>query len=94
MPTIVDRLGFIGNGANGVRLQDGTVLRASRVVMCAGAIMTPCILQWSGIGPKALLDSLLSPVVADLPAGENVADHPAFPLRRHCAVKEGSKAPF
>ena len=78
--TMVNRLVFKGNHVAGVRLQDGTVLRVSRVVMCAGAIMTPCILQRSGISPKALLDLLSIPVVTDLPVGDSLADHPGFPL--------------
>jgi choline dehydrogenase len=46
------------------------------VVLCAGAIGSPQILQLSGIGPKALLDPLKIPVVKELPGvGENLQDH-------------------
>ena len=46
------------------------------VILCAGSIGTPQILQLSGIGPGALLQGLGIPVVCDLPGvGENLQDH-------------------
>jgi choline dehydrogenase len=46
------------------------------VVLAAGAVGTPQILQLSGIGPGALLQPLGIPVVHDLPGvGENLQDH-------------------
>ncbi len=55
--------------------------RATReVILCAGAIHSPAILQRSGIGPAALSASLGIPVIADLPVGENLLDHPIMPL--------------
>ena len=46
------------------------------VILCAGAIGTPQILQLSGIGPAALLASLGVPVAHDLPGvGANLQDH-------------------
>ena len=53
------------------------VVRAAReVVMCAGAIGTPQILQLSGIGPGALLQEMGLPVRHELPGvGENLQDH-------------------
>lgn len=58
--------------------------RATReVILCAGAIHSPAVLQRSGIGPAALLKSLGLPVVADLPVGENLLDHPMIPLYLH-----------
>ncbi len=51
--------------------------RARReVLLCAGAINTPQILQLSGIGPAALLQRHGIPVIADLAAvGANLQDH-------------------
>ncbi len=65
---------------NGVRFSP----RAAReVLLCAGAIHSPAVLQRSGIGPAPLLKSLGIGVVADLPVGENLLDHPMVPLYLH-----------
>ncbi|WP_158774109.1 GMC family oxidoreductase [Cobetia sp. L2A1] len=60
-------------------VRDGEVinLTATReVVLCAGAIGSPHLLQVSGIGPAALLSSHGVEVVKDLPGvGENLQDH-------------------
>jgi choline dehydrogenase len=46
------------------------------VILSAGAIQSPQILQLSGIGPADLLKALGIPVVADIPeVGENLKDH-------------------
>ncbi|MGE5864795.1 MAG: GMC family oxidoreductase [Rhizobacter sp.] len=46
------------------------------VVLCTGAVGTPHLLQLSGLGPAALLQSLGVPVVRDLPGvGGNLQDH-------------------
>lgn len=60
----------------------GTVVehRADHVVLCAGSYGTPAILQRSGLGPAALLRGLGVDVVADLPTGEGLHDHPLVPL--------------
>ena len=52
-------------------------VRASReVILSAGAIQSPQLLQLSGIGPGALLNALGIPVAVDLPGvGENLQDH-------------------
>jgi choline dehydrogenase len=51
-------------------------LAARGVVMAAGAVGTPQILQLSGIGPAALLQQHGVAVVRDLPGvGENLQDH-------------------
>ncbi|XP_039446508.1 glucose dehydrogenase [FAD, quinone]-like isoform X2 [Culex pipiens pallens] len=50
------------------------------IVISAGAINTPQILMLSGIGPKKLLESIGLDVVADLPVGENLQDHPIVPV--------------
>ena len=66
--------------ASGVRVRVGGEVRAPRaqreVILCAGAIHSPAILQRSGIGPAALLEGLGIGVRADLPVGENLLDHP------------------
>lgn len=71
---------FEGSRACGVRYrQDGQVrtLRARReVLLCAGALQSPQLLQLSGVGPAALLRRFGIGVVRDLPGvGENLQDH-------------------
>lgn len=47
------------------------------VIIAAGAIHSPQILQQSGIGPRALLESAGIDTVVDLPGvGQNFQDHP------------------
>jgi len=54
-----------------------TVKATREVILAAGAIHTPQILQLSGIGPKKLLDSAGIETVVDLPGvGQNFQDHP------------------
>jgi choline dehydrogenase len=53
------------------------VLRAPRVVLCAGALNTPSVLLRSGIGPRAEVARIGCELVADLPAiGRRLLDHP------------------
>jgi choline dehydrogenase len=53
-----------------------TVTAESEVLLCAGSIGSPQILQLSGIGPAGLLEGLGIPVVQDLPGvGANLQDH-------------------
>ena len=78
----VDRLaiesGDLGKRATGVVLAGtGELLQARReVILAAGAIGSPQILQCSGIGPEPLLRSHDIDVVHHLPGvGENLQDH-------------------
>ena len=80
---IVDTLSFEGNRphANGVSVTVGNgearSVRARReVLLCAGAIHSPAVLQRSGIGPRAWLEPLGIKVVADRPVGQHLLDHP------------------
>ena len=53
-----------------------SVFAAREVILCAGSIGSPQLLQLSGIGPAALLQQHAIPVVRDLPGvGENLQDH-------------------
>ncbi|KAH6873649.1 hypothetical protein B0T10DRAFT_416295 [Thelonectria olida] len=66
--------------ATGVLTQsrNGTkrIVNAGEVILAAGSLMTPQILELSGVGSKTLLDSLDLPVVIDNPwVGENLQDH-------------------
>jgi len=47
------------------------------IILAAGAIHTPGVLQRSGIGPKDVLDAAKIPVKVELPGvGQNFQDHP------------------
>ena len=77
---IVARVTFDGSAASGVeylhRGQRVQAKAAREVLVCAGAIQSPQVLELSGIGQAARLQELGIPVVADLPAvGENLIDH-------------------
>jgi choline dehydrogenase len=50
------------------------------IILSAGAIHSPTILQRSGIGPAALLAGLGITPVADLPVGRGFFDHPFIRL--------------
>ena len=74
------RVVFEGTRAVGVAYRQGgreRIIRARReVVLCAGSIGSPQLLQVSGVGDAALLQGLGIPVAADLPAvGQNLQDH-------------------
>lgn len=64
-------------------VRDGvvTTVRASRVVVAAGAYHSPALLIASGIGPRADLERLGIPVHADLPGvGGHLLDHACVAL--------------
>ena len=77
---LVTRILFDGNAASGVEfVKDGTTRSAKaarEVIVCAGAIQSPQILELSGVGDAERLRALAIPVVAHRPAvGENLIDH-------------------
>ncbi|KAF4924242.1 Dehydrogenase citC [Colletotrichum fructicola] len=63
--------------ATGVTLQDGTVIAANKeVILSAGSIQSPGLLELSGIGQASVLNSSGIAQVIDLPGvGENLQDH-------------------
>jgi choline dehydrogenase len=78
--TLVERIVFDGTRALGVDFRaDGSArsVQARReVIVSAGSIASPALLQRSGVGPAALLQSLEIPVVRACPAvGRNLHDH-------------------
>jgi choline dehydrogenase len=85
---------FEGKRATGVRYaRSGSqnaseAVRARReVILCGGSINTPKLLQLSGIGPGALLQSLGVPLIHELAGvGENLRDH--FSVRLVAKVKD------
>lgn len=74
------RILFEGNRAIGVEFKQSGKLHQIKVnkevLLSAGAIGSPQILQLSGVGPQELLQSHNIPVVKDLPGvGRNLQDH-------------------
>lgn len=77
---LTKRVTFEGKRAVGLeyRYNGNTVhSKASKeVILSAGSVGSPTILQRSGIGPKTVLDNAHVPVVHNLPGvGENLQDH-------------------
>nr|WP_024306582.1 choline dehydrogenase [Pseudomonas sp. P818] len=86
-----DRILFDGKRASGVSYLIGNanepaIARARReVLLCAGAIASPQILQRSGVGPAALLRELDIALVHELPGvGQNLQDHLEMYLQYAC----------
>ena len=74
------RVLFDGARATGVEYRQGGELKrvsATReVILAAGSLQSPQLLQLSGIGPAPLLQQFGIPVVRDAPGvGENLQDH-------------------
>jgi choline dehydrogenase len=80
MRLVVDQQADGSRRCTGVEVWTGdeqvTVQADREVLLCAGSIGSPQILQLSGIGPAPLLQSLGIAVVQDLPGvGANLQDH-------------------
>jgi choline dehydrogenase len=76
----VTRVLFSNLAARGVEYvwqgQKQEVAADREVVLCAGAVQSPQLLQLSGVGPAKLLEAHGISVLADAPeAGENLQDH-------------------
>lgn len=53
-----------------------TTRARSEIILSAGAVNTPQLMQLSGMGPRAVLDAAQVPVHVDLPAvGQHMSDH-------------------
>ncbi|MGI9246301.1 MAG: choline dehydrogenase [Steroidobacteraceae bacterium] len=85
----VSRIVFEGQRAVGVECRvtraAPRVVREREVILCGGAINTPQLLQLSGVGPAALLQSLGIATVADLAGvGSNLQDHLEVYVQHAC----------
>ena len=86
-----DRILFDGKRASGVSYLIGNSNNTNEasarreVLLCAGAIASPQILQRSGVGPAALLRELDIALVHELPGvGQNLQDHLEMYLQYAC----------
>jgi choline dehydrogenase len=76
----VKAIDFQGKRAAGVRIMRGgeevSIHAEGEVILAAGAVGSPQILQLSGVGPGELLSRFGIPLVAESPnVGENLQDH-------------------
>ena len=99
----VSRVMFKGTVACGVQwIKDGKVFGTvadAEVVLSAGALQSPQLLQLSGIGPAGLLRDLGIPVVVDAPeVGLNLQDHyqarMIVRLKRPISLNDQVRNPF
>jgi 5-(hydroxymethyl)furfural/furfural oxidase len=93
--TTVEKLVFDAQRAVGVTARrEGRVdvYRGARIILAAGALHTPGILQRAGIGPAHALAKLGIPVIADRPGvGANLQDHPCVSIA--CHLKPQARQP-
>jgi choline dehydrogenase len=85
------RVTFEGRSATGVEYaRNGRLetLLADHVILCAGALATPKLLQLSGVGSAELLGRLGIPLVIDNPnVGRNLQEHPGVLVTTEVSVK-------
>lgn len=95
----VRRIVFDGSAANGVEARTRSGLKRfqarGEVIVCAGAIVSPAILQRSGIGPGKLLADAGVDVLVDAPAvGGHLRDHLGFSLAYRLKNAAGNNREF
>jgi choline dehydrogenase len=81
---MVERLELGRERAAGVRVRRNgsrSVIRARRVIVCAGTYGSPALLLRSGVGPEAELARHAIKAAAVLPVGERLRDHFSVALR-------------
>ena len=86
----VTRILFQGKRAIGVKFRwrgvEKEVRAAAEVILSAGALQSPQLLQLSGVGPREILQSHGIPYVHELPGvGENLQDHLQLRVMYKCA---------
>jgi choline dehydrogenase len=86
---LTQRILFDGRRAVGLEYQQGDVTRFARaeveVIIAGGAFNSPQLLQLSGIGPAALLQSFGIEVIADMPGvGADLQDHLQVRMQYRC----------
>ncbi len=87
----VRRVLFDGRRVTGIEFEGddldsklGETIAAANVILCAGGILSPALLQRSGIGPGAWLAEAGIPLIADRPGvGINLQNHPFVDVTVH-----------
>jgi choline dehydrogenase len=83
--TVAVKILFENGRAAGVRSARGEILKANEIILAAGAVGSPQLLQLSGVGNAGHLEELGITVVADRPGvGENLQDHLEIYLQQAC----------
>lgn len=76
---LVEKIILVNGVASGVNVHISEkkykIYARKGVILSAGTLNSPKILQLSGIGPAELLKSLEIPIIQDLPVGLNLQDH-------------------
>ncbi len=98
-PVLVEKVITEGTRATGVKVshngQTKTLSADKEVIISAGAMASPAILQRSGIGPRELLDSLGIALVAESPeVGQNLREHRGIVMQWRIADKESHNREF
>ena len=88
---LVTAIQFEGKTATGIQYKKRGKIRQARasreVVLCAGAIGSPHLLQVSGVGPAEVLESAGIETLHHLPGvGENLQDHLEFNFQYSCKL--------
>lgn len=85
------KINFSGTTATGISLvsrqtkNTKSVSARKEVILAAGAVHTPQLLQLSGIGPKKVLSAAGVSTRVELDGvGQNLQDHPFFPMAHVC----------
>lgn len=89
---LVDSIEFDGRAAVAIRVrtpEGWQRIEGGEILLCAGAIHSPAILMRSGVGPVDDLRELGIRVVADLPVGRDLIDHPMIAMSM--ALKESAR---
>lgn len=83
---LVDKLIIEGGAVRALQLQNGESIAAQKeIILSAGAIASPAILQRSGVGPREVLDNAGIDMQHELPGvGENLQDHLEVYFQFHC----------
>ncbi|MGY0036498.1 GMC family oxidoreductase [Pedobacter sp. NJ-S-72] len=75
---LTDKVLFEDKKAIGVLIADGRVFKGKEIILSAGTYGSAAILLRSGVGPRESLVELNIPLVAELPVGKKLYDHPFY----------------